>query len=180
MKQLTMACVAVGLWLAAASSARAQAELEVSPGLARARAAVNKSLAEQKPGWASERVTPIEGSRGVVIDKCTSGALLVSVCIIERESPEAAVRAMNSFEEQMRLEERVAHARGRANFNKVKERLDDFGDGGFAWDDLGSTAATFRKGLFTVYINVAQPQPNRDQRLSKEFARVVADALSSL
>lgn len=178
MKQLITSCLALMLWLSSSLVLRGQ---EDPPQLTAIRAAIERHIIKKKHTWRRKTVTPMEGSQGVIIDRWESDSddQAVVITIILHKSSTEATAALEDFSFRIKEEERAAKAHGKHDFKGVKEQLSDLGDNGFTWDVRGSTATAFRKNDLTVYVSVVKPESNKDDKLSKEFAQSVANALSN-
>jgi hypothetical protein len=151
------------------------------PQLVAAREAVARELGEQAPGWLRRPVPPMEGSSNTVVDQWELGDFVVKVTITAHDSREEAADSVKKGKHHLEVEEAAARARGRSDFRLIKEELTDVAEGGYAWQDAyGATAVAFRESNLTVYVSVVRPELNKDDRLSKEFAKHVAKALRSL
>ena len=139
---------------------------------------VNK-IAGSMPGWTHRSVTPIEGSKGVIVDQWEAGNFIVRVAVNEYDTEESAVAALKDFRKRLKSEQDATASRGKPNFRLIKDDLPDLGDGGFIWDTIGSDAAAFKKKNFLVFVSVVGPREYNDTVLSRLFAQHVADALAT-
>lgn len=179
MKRVNVLCIAAAILLGLPSAPGAQEG--VPPQLLAARDAVEREINEQAPGWVRTPVTPMAGSLNVIIDQWELGGFAVKVTITAHDSQEEAAESMKRGRRHLEVEEDAARARGKSDFRLVKGELPEVGEGGYSWEDAyGATAVAFRERNLTVYVSVARPESNKDDKLSKEFARYVAKALRSL
>jgi hypothetical protein len=131
------------------------------------------------PGWTHRSVTPIEGSKNVIVDQWEAGNVIVRVSVIEYDTDESAVGALKDFRKRLKSEQDTTAARGKTNFRLIKGDLPDLGDGGFLWDVRGSDAVAFRKKNLLVFVSVFGPWDYKDTVLSRLFAQHVTDALTA-
>lgn len=122
---------------------------------------LTRSVKEQMPGWTHTSVTPIEGGRDVTIDQWSSEDKTVRVIIISYASSQEAVRRLQEFVRDV----------------KAEQQATDVGEEEYSWDTRGSTV--FRKRNITVTIHVNEQALKDDKKPSKQFARLVADALDT-
>ena len=151
---------------------------DISEKLAKVPKALQEKVGQEEPGWIHSSITPIEGSKNVIIEQWESSGVAIRVRVTEYDAQRDAVLALKEFKSQLKTQEDAAAARGKADFHLVREDLSELGDGGFTWDIRGSEAVAFRKQNFLVFVNIARPEGYNDVRLSKEFARRVVEALS--
>lgn len=116
-------------------------------------------ISEKKPGWKHEPVTPMEGSKRVVLQQWTSGDQRVRIAITPYDTPDKASKVIQGF----------------ASDGRLKERLPNLGDEGLSW---GSGVVSFRKRHLTIHVSAVATDLTEEYRLSKEFAQLVADTLS--
>jgi hypothetical protein len=150
---------------------------DVSEKLAKVSKALQEKVREEEPSWIHSSITPIEGSKNVIIEQWESSGVATRVSVTEYDAQRDAVLALKEFKSHLRTQEDAAAARGKPDFHLVREDLPELGDGGFTWDIRGSEAVAFRKQNFLVFVNIARPEGYNDVRLSKEFARRAADVL---
>ncbi len=136
-----------------------------------------KKIGKEKPEWIHRSITPIEGSKNVIIEQWESGGVTVKVAVTEYDAQRDAVLALKEFKTQLKTEEDASALNGKPDVHLIKDDLPELGDEGFAWDIRGSEAAVFRKGNFMVFVSIAQPPDRTDVKVSKEFAKYVADVL---
>lgn len=139
---------------------------------------LTERIAVNMPGWTHRSVTPIEGSKNVIVDQWEAGNVNVKVAVNEYDTEESAVAALQDFRKQLKCEQDVGVARGKTNFRLIKGDLPDLGNGGFVWDFRGSDAVAFRKKNFLASVSVFGPWEYKDTVLSKLFAQRVAEALT--
>jgi hypothetical protein len=132
------------------------------------------------PGWTHHSVTPIEGSKNVIVDQWEAGNVIVSVAVNEYDNEESAVAALKDLRKRLKSEQDATAAKRKTNFRIIKDDLPDLGDGGFIWDIMGSDAAAFRKKNFLAFVSVVGPREYNDSVLSRLFAQHVAEALTAL
>jgi len=135
-------------------------------------------LGSDMPGWTHRSVTPIEGSKNVIVDQWEAGNVIVKVAVNEYDTEESAVAAYNDFRKQLKREQDATASRRKTNFRLIKDDLPDLGDGGFIWDIRGSDAAVFKKKNFLTSVSVIGPREYNDTVLSRLFAQHVAEALT--
>jgi hypothetical protein len=124
-------------------------------------------------------VTPIEGSKNVIVDQWEAANVIVKVAVNEYDTEESAVAAFDDFRKQLKSEQDATAARRKTPFRIIKDDLPDLGDGGFTWDIRGCDAAVFRKKNFLASVSVVGPRDYNDIVLSKLFAQRVAEALTA-
>jgi hypothetical protein len=131
------------------------------------------------PGWTHRSVTPIEGSKNVIVDQWEAANVIVKVAVNEYDTEETAVAALKDFRRQLKSEQDATASRRKTNFRLIKGDLPDLGDGGFIWDIRGCDAAVFRKKNFLASVSVFGPRDYNDTVLSRLFAQRVAEALTA-
>ena len=82
------------------------------------------------PGWTHRSVTPIEGSKNVIVDQWEAGNVIVRVAVNEYDTEESAAAALKDFRKRLKSEQDVTAARRKTNFRIIKDDLPDLGDGG--------------------------------------------------
>ncbi len=122
---------------------------------------LSRSVDEQLPGWTHQSVTPIEGSKNVIIEQWNCAAKTVRVVIISHSSSEEAIEKTRGFVVDM----------------KATPDVPDVGDEGYSWGTNASIV--FRKRHLTVNVNAQGDDLKDEKKLSKQFARLVADAISA-
>jgi hypothetical protein len=137
-------------------------------------------IGNDMPGWTHRSVTPIEGSKNVIVDQWEAGNVIVKVAVNEYDTEESAVAAYNNFRKQLKSEQDATASRRKTNFRIIKDDLPDLGDGGFIWDIIGSDAAVFKKKNFLASVSVVGPRGYHDTVLSRLVAQQVAEALTAL
>jgi hypothetical protein len=141
---------------------------------------LTNKLGSDMPGWTHRSVTPIEGSKNVIVDQWETGNVIVRVAVNEYETEESAAAALKDFRKRLKSEQEATAASRKTNFRLIKNDLPDLGDGGFIWDILGSDAAVFKKKNFLAFVSVVGPREYNDTVLSRLFAQRVAEALTNL
>jgi hypothetical protein len=141
---------------------------------------LTERIALNMPGWTHQSVTPIEGSKNVIVDQWETGNVIVRVAVNEYETEESTAAALKDFRKRLKSEQDATAARRKTNFRLIKDDLPDLGDGGFIWDIRGSDAAVFKKKNFLAFVSVIGPREYRDTVLSRLFAQRVAEALTNL
>lgn len=148
-----------------------------SDALAKLTKALHEKIGKEKPNWTHRSITPIEGSKNVIVEQWESGDLTIKVAVTEYGVSSDAAFAMKEFRKQLKTEENAAAINGKPALRLIKEELPELGDEGFAWDIRGSEAAAFRKGHFLVVISLGRPLYRTDVWSSKEFAKYVSDVI---
>ena len=123
--------------------------------------ALVNAVQEELPGWSHKVIAPMEGSRDVSIIQWASGNKAVSVTLVGHAS---------DAEARQRVKEFVADL-------KADEQLADTGDEGYSWST--SAALIFRRGRVTVNVQVRGDDLKDEKRMSKQFARLAAAAISA-
>lgn len=129
---------------------------------------IAKSIQSKKPEWHYESQTPMKGSEGVIIQQWSSESQSIRVAIVYHKSTEEAAKAM----------------RDTARDSPTVEALADLADEGFSW---GRGTVSLRRRNLTIDVRAvttkltldhadADKDLKEEQRLCKEFARLVADA----
>jgi len=159
--------------------------LLVSPALAQNRPdldaldeKIKQRFEKAIPGWKHERVEPVTKSENVLIEFWSFGNRKVKVSILPHNSAEEAQQVFKRHE----------------RYSLDKEVLKGFGDEAVA-SGYGGSDLAFRKGKYTIYIRAAadvdadpdarglnqsqrfEREKSEMKRLSREFAKRVADAL---
>lgn len=170
--------IAVGFFSLLLLTGTTQAQTE-SEKLAKLPKVLIEKIGNDMPGWAHQSITPIEGSKNVIVEQWESGAVTVKVAVTEYKTNDEAFQALNEFKNQLKTEEDATIVRGKTDFRLVKENLPVLGDGGFTWDIRGSDATAFSKQNLLVFVSIAsRPKAYKEAGLSKEFAAQVADVLT--
>lgn len=175
MRYASAACFALTLFFGSVLTAEAQDSN--SSSLASLREMVAHAVSEKMPGWNHKEITPMGGSENVIIDNWESDDVVIKVAIVQHASQAEAIESLQDFRSHMETEEKAAKAKGNHEFKRIKEELPSLGDSGFTWDSYGSTATSFRKGNFTVFISLVSPESNQDPNITKDFARLIAENL---
>jgi len=140
---------------------------------------LTNKIGSDMPGWTHRSVTPIEGSKNVIVDQWEAANVIVKVAVNEYDSQESAVAAFEDFRKRLKREQDATAAKRKTNFRILKDDLPDLGDGGFIWDIMGSDAAVFRKKNLLTFVSVIGPREYNDTVLSRLFAQRVAEALTA-
>lgn len=140
---------------------------------------LTNKMGRNMPGWTHRSVTPIEGSKNVIVDQWEAGNVIVRIAVNEYETEESAVAALKDFRKQLKSEQDATAARRKIDFRLIRDDLPDLGDGGFVWDVRGSDAVVFRKKNFLASVSVFGPREYNDTVLSKLFAQRVAEVLAT-
>ena len=106
------------------------------PDLDRLNEKLRHRLETKMPGWSYERVQPIQGSRGVLLQKWTIQNRGVSISVVDMKSAEAAKEAI----------QRLAH-----DPSTHAELLRATGEEAYTWGYL-NRQLVFRKGKTLVYV----------------------------
>lgn len=139
---------------------------------------LSRHIAMRMPGWQHKRGTPIQGSKGVIVETWTFPNRVVKISMVQRKSAEDARERLIKFAQE------EADAR----------ELKGFGDEAYSWGEEGANII-FRRGKYTVYVTTIAdverdadaPALSREQkrdrrksemkRLSKELAKHAAAAI---
>ncbi len=148
-----------------------------SDKLAKLTKTLHEKIEKEKPGWIHRSITPMEGSKNVIIEQWESGDVTIKVAVTEYDAEGDAVFALKEFKTQLKTEENASAMNGKTDVRLIKDDLPELGDEGFSWDIRGAEAAAFRKGSFLVFVSIAQPLDRTDIWLSKEFAKYVSDVI---
>lgn len=122
---------------------------------------VQKAVETQMPGWKHRRGEPIKGSKDVLVESYSSGDATIKFSVIPYASEEEAASRMRNFK------------------GDVTEKLPDLGDEGRAWGYRGSKFA-FKKHRLNIFISIAAEDMTDKEKISKRFAKVVAEAIKDL
>jgi len=166
MKKLSIAVFILFLLLGTAQSQTH------SEKLGKLKEILNHKIGSDMPGWTHRSVTPIEGSKNVIVDQWEAGNVIVKVAAVnEYDTEESAVAAYNNFRKPLKSEQDATASRRKTNVRIIKDDLPDLSDGGFIWDIRGSDAAVFKKKNFLASVSVVGPSDHHDTVLSRLFAR---------
>lgn len=157
-------------------SVSVQAQVD-SERLARLSNDIGDKIEKKLPGWAHRSIQPIDGSKNVVIQQWDSANIGIKLVITEYDDQADAGRALKEFRSQLKIEEDATTGKTSRNSRLLRDDLPDLGDGGFTWDIRGSEATVFRKQKLLVFVSIAWPQSDHDEKLSKEFAERVVEVL---
>ncbi len=125
-----------------------QATAQDQPDLDRLDEKFTRHLENKMPGWTHERVEPIQGSRGVLIQAWSSPNRKIRIAVSSAKSAEEARRGMQSF------------------MREVKgQPLPGLGDDAFVWGYEGSDLEV-RRGRYVFDLNAgADVERDPDARL---------------
>lgn len=146
--------------------------------LAELPALLDARITKAMPGWNHRSIEPMQGSKDTIVEQWESGSISVKVAVTEYESQSQAIKALEDFKRQLRIQEDAAAAKGR-EFHLVKEALPFLGEGGFGWNIKGSDAAVFTRKNFLVSVSIARPEHHYDLSLSKMVGQYVIDVLNT-
>jgi hypothetical protein len=142
---------------------------------------LNRHVATKMPGWNHKRGEPIQGSKNVLIERWGTSNRVVTVSIVPHKSASEAREALIDF----------------VKYDRDKEELIGLGDQAVAWG-YGLSNIVLRRGRFNVYVSSyaeldsdpeARSLTEREKgeresiemrRLSREFAKLMADAMNLL
>lgn len=142
---------------------------------------LSRYVATKMPGWKSQRIDPIQGSKGVLIEIWSFPNRVVKIAVSTNKSAEGARQILQGF--------------GRDT--KEAEFLKGFGDEAYAWGYRGSNLV-MRRGRIIIHISAnadvdddpdarALTEPERRareyseiKRLPKEFAKHLVSAIDEL
>ena len=171
--------LSIGLFVLLLLTGTAQAQTH-SQKLNKLKEILENKIGGNMLGWTHRSVTPIEGSRNVIVDQWQAGNVIVSVAVNEYETEESALAAFKDLRKRLKSEQDATAARRKTNFRIIKDDLPDLGDGGFIWDTMGSDAVAFKKKNFLAFVSFVGPWEYHDVVLSRLFAQHVAEALTAL
>lgn len=166
MKRVMIVSCACALYLAATMMSVAQSNITQPVTLGDT---LIKFLQVAKPGWLYEPVDAITGSENVLLQNWSSETQRVRIAIVPHNSVDDATKAIRDI----------------ARHGQTKEILPGIGDEGLSW---GRGTVSFRTRNLTINVSAVIATPVFDvktakanlvaeQNLSKEFARLVADAI---
>ena len=112
-----------------------QAGAQHEPDLDRLDEKLVRHLEPKMPGWSHERIRPIEGSKGVLIQRWSSTNRSIRIAISAARSPQEARQAMQNM---------MRDVKG--------QPLTGFGDDAFVWGFEGSDLE-IRRGRFIIDLN---------------------------
>ena len=118
---------------------------------------IKNYLAEKKPDWKHDAVTPIQGSRNVSVNNWAFEGRIVRVSIMAYASEDAATEAMRRF----------------AAEERTLDRLPDLCDGGYS-RGMGGSNIALRKGDLTFWVSTSVTNLRQGVELTKEFATLIA------
>ena len=150
-----------------------------SDRLAKLTKTLHEKIEKEKPGWVHRSVTPMDGSKNVIIEQWQSENVIIKVAVTEYDTQDDAVFALKKFKTQLKIEEQASTMNRKTEVRLIKDDLPGLGDEGFgfSWDIRGAESAAFRKGNLLVFVSIAQPFDRTDVWSSKEFAKYVADVI---
>jgi hypothetical protein len=141
---------------------------------------IKRNFETRIPGWKHDRVEPVTKGENVLIEFWSLGNRKVKVSILPHNSVDDAREVFKRHE----------------RYSLNKEELKGFGDEAVA-SGYGASDLAFRRGRYTVYIRAAadvdadadarslsqsqrfEREKSEMRRLSREFAKHVADALEA-
>jgi hypothetical protein len=144
------------VWLGASLAVAAQ---NVPTPLATTDDAVTSTIREQKPEWTHTTVKPVYENEQVIIQQWVSGERIVKVSIVPHNSHDEASQVIRKF----------AKNAGKA------DRLANIGDEAYVWGARQSIV--FKRRHFTVYITALAANADDEAAITKDFAKLVVDAL---
>ena len=115
------------------------------------------------PGWSHGRGEPFGGSKTVLVESYSSKDTNIKLSVIPYPSNEEAAKRMKDF----------------GSMGEVMEKLSDLGDEGWAWGYRGSKFA-FRRHNLNVFVSIDADDMRDKDKVAKQFAKLVADALKDL
>ncbi len=139
----------------------------------------NRHLETRMSGWKHKRREPIQGSKNVLIEFWASSNRVVKVSVVPYKSAQEASEVLRGF----------------LKYDTQKEELKGFGDEAFGWG-YGMSNVVFTRGKLIVYVSTyaevdsdpeARSLTERERgerervemrRLSREFAKLMADAMN--
>lgn len=171
MKKLFLGLAFAGIFLTVAA-AQDQSDLDQLD------AKTTRHVETKMPGWRHRRGQPIKGSEGVLIERWGSSNRVISISVVPHKSAGEARQALVDF----------------VKYDRKVEKLNGFGDEGFAWG-YGQANVVFRRGRFNVYVSTyaevdadpdartlsSEQRGERERlemrRLSREFAKHMVSAI---
>jgi len=144
-------------------SSSSVAQLKIVKDLDQISEAVQRAVQEKMPGWKHRRGQPITGSGNVLVESYSSKDATIKLSVIPYDSKEEAEKEIKDL------------------FAKegAQRRLADLGDEGCAWGYRGSKFA-FRRHNLNVFVSIEADDMTDKEKVAKQFAKVVADALKDL
>jgi len=139
---------------------------------------LTRQLENKMPGWKHRHGEPIQGSKGVLIDRWSAGNRVVSISVVRYDSAKSAQDVLQPF---------IKH-------EPNKTELRGVGDEGYAWG-YGLGNVMFRRGKFVISVSTyadvdsdsdaqtltpserGQRARSEIKRLSQEFAKPVVTAI---
>lgn len=156
-----------------------QVAAQNDPELDRAQEKLTRHIESKMPGWKHRRGEPIQGSKGVLIDRWSAANRVVTISVVQYDSVRSAQEVLQPL----------------IKYEKQKEELQGFGDEGYAWG-YGLSNIVFRRGKLIVYVSTyAEVESDPDargltssqrgerersemRRLSEEFGKHAVTALN--
>lgn len=167
--------VLCSMFVGFASVAQAQVDLD------RLDEKLSRHVETKMPGWKSQRIDPIQGSKGVLILTWSLPNRVVKIAVSTNKSAEGARQSLQGF----------------VRDTKEAEFLKGFGDEAYVWGYRGSNLV-MRRGRIIIHISAnadvdddpdarALSEPERRareyseiRRLPKEFAKHLVSAIDEL
>ena len=122
---------------------------------------IQRAVEAKMPGWRHRRGEPIKGSKDVLVESYTSGDANIKLSVIPYASNEEAASRMRNFK------------------GNDAEKVSDLGDEGHAWGYRHSKFA-FTQNKLNIFVSIDADDMTDKEKISKQFAKVVADALKDL
>ena len=120
-----------------------------------------RTVTEQMPGWMHKEVTPVQGSRDVVIDQWTLDNKALSITIIRFRSEEEAAKSIQQFAADMK-----AHKEIPAGSDEQYSLA------------AANTSIVFRKGEFQVYIHTRSTDTGDEKELTRVVSRLTVNSIA--
>jgi hypothetical protein len=111
------------------------------------------------PDWSRKATSPIEGSYDVSIQQWQLNAQCITITIVGHSSPQEAKTQLSRFISQM----------------KDVQQVTEDGEDSYRFGDLRS--ATFRRGRFTINVDISSDSGENKDSLLRLAKRLVAEAL---
>jgi hypothetical protein len=80
---------------------------------------LKEKIGSDMPGWTHRTVTPIEGSKNVIVDQWEAGNVIVRVAVNEYDTEESAAAALKDFRKRLKSEQDATAARRKTNFRII-------------------------------------------------------------
>lgn len=155
-----------------------QAAAQNDPELDRLQEKLTRHLESKMSGWKHKRGEPIQGSKGVLIDRWSASNRVVTISVVRYDSPRSAQEVLQPL----------------IKYERQKEELKGFGDEGYAWG-YGLSNIVFRRGKLIITVSTyaevdsdpdarnlspserSERERSEMKRLSQEFAKHMAAAV---